>query len=229
MKCGGTSVRIGLTEGVVGAREGPGIFELNGDAAKVAAGGRNPENWAFRDALLPYVLLAEKPSVVLGHFRYRDRYDDLLGAAHFVTVLRDPVERLVSLYKYRRYKDGIDVAVELSFEEFVATPRWAKEGHAYVDLFCGGDDFNPRSDEAVDAAVENLSKFAVVGFTADLDQFSTDVGACIEKPMSIGTYNRSPAPEDIQLDGALREQVRAVCAPDYAVYERVLAARATPC
>ncbi len=88
MKCGGTSVRVGLSDGHHRAREGPEVFELDGEAAKLSAGGSDRDNWKFRDALLPYVLRAMRPPVVLGHFRYRDAYQDLMDDAHFVTVLR---------------------------------------------------------------------------------------------------------------------------------------------
>jgi SAM-dependent methyltransferase len=250
MKCGGTSVRAALasgaaaydgepTEAPVSAAEttpagdleadarrlGPRIFELDGETAKFAAGGTNRENWLFRDALLPYVLRAMRPAVVLGHFRYRDRYQELLGSAHFVTVLRDPVERIVSLYKYRRYKSGIDVPVSLTFDEFLATPRWMKEGHVYVDTFCGRDGLDPRSDLAIAAAIANLRRFAVIGFTERLDAFSTLVTAQIGKPVSVPMYNTSPAPEDEQVDDAALERARAVCAPDTALYEEILALR----
>ena len=113
MKCGGTSVRAGLAEGLAGQRHGPGVFELDGDAAKYAAAGNDQDNWRFRDALLPYVLTALEPAIVLGHFRYRDRYKDLLDRSHFVTVMREPVDRLVSLYRYRRYKETVDVPVSM--------------------------------------------------------------------------------------------------------------------
>jgi SAM-dependent methyltransferase len=231
MKCGGTSVRAALAEGAAGDakkdvhRPGPRIFELDGEIAKYAAGGANRENWLFRDALLPYVLRAMNPAVVLGHFRYRDRYQELAGSAHFVTVLRDPVDRIVSLYKYRRYKSGIDVPVSLTFEEFLATPRWMKEGHIYIDTFCGRDGLDPRSDLAIAAAVANLERFAVIGFTERLDNFSTLVTAQIGKRVSVPMYNTSPAPQDEQIGESALEQARTVCAPDISLYEEILARR----
>jgi SAM-dependent methyltransferase len=250
MKCGGTSVRAALAAGAAAddgdvpqaagvspaansagdaevdvRRLGPRIFELDGETAKFAAGGTNRENWLFRDALLPYVLRAMHPAIVLGHFRYRDRYLELTGSAHFVTVLRDPVDRIVSLYRYRRYKAGIDVPVSLTFDEFLATPRWIKEGHVYVETFCGRDGLDPRSDLAIAAAVANLRRFAVVGFTERLDDFSTLVTEQTGKPVSVPMYNTSPAPEDEQVDDAMLERARAVCAPDTALYEEILARR----
>jgi hypothetical protein len=229
MKCGGTSVRVGLAWAAAGRRDGPGIFELNGDIAKVAAGGGrlsgHEDNWRFRDALLPYVVLAMRPAVILGHFRYRDRYESLLDSAHFVTVLRNPVDRIVSLYKYRRYKEGVDIPITTSLEEFLASTRWAKEGHAYVNAFCGRDGLEPRSDEAIGAAIANLRRFAVVGFTERLDEFADQVASCLGRRVSIPAINRSPAPDgvtdpDVAADAL--ERARVICAPDLHVYQEAL-------
>lgn len=246
MKCGGTSVRAGLSTSAARARqaaiaeetaaaptaagsapasevapkrERPAIFELDERVAKAAAGGTDRDNWVFRDALLPYVLSAEQPALVLGHFRYRDRYAALGSTTHFVTVLREPVDRLVSLYKYRRYKEGVDVPVSMPFDAYLADKRWAKEGHAYVDTFCGSVDLDPRSDEAIAATVRNLRRFTVVGFTDRLDAFSTQVSECLGATVTIHKYNTSPAPEDVEIDAGAIEQARSVCAPDIRVYE----------
>jgi hypothetical protein len=224
MKCGGTSVRSGLAASATGSRQGSNVFELDGDAAKAAAAGTNVDNWVFRDALLPYVLVTMRPSIVLGHFRYRDRYLELLDSADFVTVLRDPVERIVSLYKYRRYREGVDIPVSFGFDEFIATPRWAKEGHLCVDTFCGRDDLDPRSDEAVAAAVANLRRFAVVGFIDRLDDFSSAVTSRLGKPVTIPMLNTSPAPADADIEPDALERARLVCAPDIALFEQTLAA-----
>jgi hypothetical protein len=220
MKCGGTSVRAGLTRAV--AKKGS-IFELDGDAAKAAVVGKDPENWIFRDALLSYVLRTDRPSIVLGHFRYCDRYAELLDTVDFVTVLRDPVERLVSLYKYRRYKDTVDVPFAGGFDEFLATPRWAKEGCAYVNTFCGRADLDPRSDEAIDAAAANLRRFKVVGFTDRLGDFAQSTSALLGRPVTFDVINTTPAPatrgED-GIDGELLERTRSICAPDIEVFGR---------
>ena len=231
MKCGGTSVRAGLTEGVAGKRHGAQVFELDGDAAKYAAAGNDKDNWRFRDALLPYVLTTMEPAIVLGHFRYRDRYKDLLDSSLFVTVLRDPVDRVVSLYRYRRYKETVDVAVSMSFMEYLDSPRWSKEGHTYVTTFCGDDGPDPRSEEAAAAAVENLRRFSVVGFVDHLEQFSDRINRLTSRRVSIPLLNPSPAPADSldeDVDQRSLEQSPRGFAPDLKVYEQLRAEYALP-
>jgi hypothetical protein len=185
--------------------------------------GDNRRNWAFRDALLRYVLAAAtRPAVVLGHFRFRDEHAAHLDSAHFVTVLRDPVDRLVSLYRYRRWKEGVDVPFTGTLAEFLETPRWQKEGHLYVDTFCGRDGLDPRSDEAVDAAAANLRRFAAVGLLDRLDGFSATVGSLLGTPVDIPRWNATPAPAEddgTEPDPAVLERAREICDPDCRVYE----------
>jgi hypothetical protein len=231
MKCAGTSVRLALADGVAGPQQRAGtVFELDGPAALEAVGGNPFEdqqaNWQFRDSLLIYALVGMTSAVVTGHFRFRDRHGPYLDRAHFTTVLRDPVDRVVSLYRYRRHKPGVEFSFSGSFPEFLTDDGWRREGHRYVDVFCGRDGLDPSSDEAIERAVSNLRRFAVVGFTDRLDDFAADVGARVGKPVSIPHLNRSPVPQGEELepiDEAHLAMAREVCAPDYRVVEELLA------
>jgi hypothetical protein len=225
MKCGGTSVRAGLATGLTGARHGPAVVELDGRAAKAAAGGTIIDDWAFRDALLSYVLATQDPAVVMGHFRYRNRHAPLLERAHVVTVLRDPVERLLSLYRYRRYGAGVDLPLSRSLEEQVSSDRWVGEGHRYVSTFCGRDDLDPRSDAAVAASVANLRRFALVGAAEQLDRFGERLSALVGVPITFPVLNASPAPEPeptSEIDPHLLTRLRDLCAADAEVYAQVV-------
>jgi hypothetical protein len=89
---------------------------------------------------------------------------------------------------------------------------------------------DPRSDAAVAAAVDNLKRFAVVGFTEALDDFSRRVGACVGTPVNISVLNTSPAPPT-QLDHEIADaadRLREICAPDLRVYECVRTMPAQP-
>ena len=227
MNCGGTSVRRGLALGVARERTGAGVFELDGQAAIEAVGGNDKQNWEFRDSLLSYVLDTMSPTIVLGHFRFCDRHARHLDDAHFVTVLRAPVDRYLSLYKYRRYKEGVHVPVAGSFADVVETRRFRSEGHAIVGAFCGRADLDPHSDEAIDAAVRNLGRFAAIGFIDRLDDFAADVSVLVGRKVTIPRMNASPAPadlDDLGADPELMDRVREICAPDQQVFDRVAGA-----
>ncbi len=223
MKCGGTSVRVGLSMGITGARDGPEVFELDGEAAKLSAGGRDRDNWRFRDALLPYVLRTTRPRVVLGHFRYRNAYRELMDDAHFVTVLRDPLERMVSLYKYRLYKEGVDVPVTGGFDEFIGSSRWAKEGHAYVSTFCGDADMDPRSDRGRRGSSDQPRPVrgrrlhrSARRLLPPGRRLRRDTGAHLGAQREPGARTRL----DHEIADAA-DRLREICAPDLQVYERV--------
>lgn len=222
MKCAGSSVRAGLATGLTGHRQGPDVFELDGTAAKTAAGGTVSGDWAFRDALLPYVVATQRPAVVVGHFRYRDHHAPLIDAAHLVTVLRDPVERFVSLYNYRRHRSGIVLPVSRSLEEQIVSQRWDHEGHRYVSTFCGRDDLDPRSEEAIAATVANLRRFAIVGSVERLDAFAEHLSALVSTPIAFSLLNTRPAPAVTGTDPNLLAVIRDLCAADNQVYEQVI-------
>jgi hypothetical protein len=223
MKCGGTSIRAAIAH-AVGADQAPWrAVELDGRAAKAAAGGEVADDWRFRDAWLPYVLKTARPGAVVGHLRYRDRHAPLASEASFVTLLRDPVERVLSLYRYRRHKQGVDLPISRGLEEQIASGRWAREGHRYVDTFCGRDQLDPTSSEAVDATLANLDRFAAVGLMDDLAAFAAQLTTLLDVPVDIPVLNAGPAPADEELDPCLRAELRAMCGPDLAVYDRLRA------
>jgi hypothetical protein len=233
MKCGGSSVRAGLAQGIAGSRQGPDVFEYDGRIASAAIPARDGETFGsvgerrvhFADALLPYVILANRPRLILGHFRYRDHFTPLLdGRAIFVTVLRDPVERFVSLYRYRRFGAGVDLPVSVTLPDLIASGRWDHLGHTYVGTFSGDDRLDPSSPAALDAAVANLRRFAVVGFTQDLDGFAGSVSSLVGSAIDIPRLNSSPAPQghaDAEIEPETLAAVAKLCEADRRLYERI--------
>jgi hypothetical protein len=221
MKCGGTSIRAGLIDALAGG-EPSEFFELDGRASVHATGwmaGRD-DLWRFRDALLLYVLEAMQPSLVVGHFRFHERHARLLDSAHLVTVLRNPVERLISLYEYRRFGGASLRPTSLTFEDYLATEEAEMEGRRYVETFYGGARHDATSAEAVDRAIQHLRQFAAVGFLGDIDDFTVRLGALTGTSVGVPFLNRSAAPTGHRdhLPETTVERLQEICRPDLRVF-----------
>lgn len=109
-----------------------------------------------------------------GHFgwdlptRVRDRRWQI------ITVLREPVERLLSVYDYQRQQGRLDASLELA--------EWVERGLVVADLMLGhfvpgGDQIAALGVEAVNealrphlsAAIENLHSCEIVGLQEQMD------------------------------------------------------------
>lgn len=223
MKCGGTSVRRSLADSAPRGRDD--VFTLDGSAAMAAVGGlvHQAENWRFRAELLGYLLHGNPPPVIMGHFRYANALEQFLDRSDFVTVLRPPVERLVSLYRYRHFSGREEgIAAPPSLAATLADPGWVPAGHHYVETFCGDPALDPRSDEAIDSAIANLGRFRVVGHTDDMAGFASRVTQACGRTVEVNRKNSSPAPDDHVDDATeLSDELAAFCGPDQRVYDAV--------
>lgn len=213
MKCGGTSVRAALAEGATS------VFTLSGKAAVQAAGGflAQDENWRFRAELLTYLLEVGEHDAILGHFRYDGAHERYLDAADFVTVLRPPAERFRSLYDYRQARSAPTVKADRPLDEILDDPTWQAAGRVYADTFCGDPSLVPGSAEAVDAAVANLRRLAVVGRLDDMSSFGAAVARVTGRPVTIPTRNAGKAQTDMVAEQ--QAAIEELCRPDQAVYD----------
>lgn len=107
--------------------------------------------------------------VLQGHMPF-GLHSHLGGEARYVTMLRHPVERIVSLYYYlRRTPDNplSDAARRLSLAEFVETGTPQARNHQTRLLAGRKDDF---ADATLGDAKENLARFAAVGLVECFDE-----------------------------------------------------------
>lgn len=99
--------------------------------------------------------------------------------AELVTVLRNPFDRIASLYSYwHEVENGPEIVRSMSFDEFLenSVPRLGQDldnaqtwqlafGHTTVERRAHAD---LSGDELLAMAVANLSKFAVIGIYEEL-------------------------------------------------------------
>ena len=233
MKCGGTSLRQAL-RAVAGdlpervKRREVIEFARETDAArKWTAGLFGMDDRLAQDMLLCNALLLPTTRIAMGHVRYASELAPLTARVHFVTILRDPVERFVSLYRWRTYGDRPFVRFDGTIEDFLdqRAELAALEGARYVTVFRGGSRDRDRSVvDGVDDAVANLRRFSVVGALHDLGRFERELTEATGLPVVIGHRNENKA-KPISLDSGTRRVIEEICAPSYEVYERVLAER----
>lgn len=156
--------------------------------------------------------------------------------ADLITVLRNPFDRIVSLYSYwHEVENGPEIVKGMSFDEFLENdvPRLGQDidnaqtwqlafGHTTVERRAHAD---LSGDELLARAIVNLSNFAVIGIYEDLpmlagalrDRFGWD-NLALDKPLN-PTSARRP------VSSLTRDQRRRIYARtdlDLALYDHVV-------
>ncbi|MGB7521950.1 MAG: sulfotransferase family 2 domain-containing protein, partial [Spirulinaceae cyanobacterium] len=114
--------------------------------------------------------------VITGHFPF-GLHEDLLQKCSYITMLREPTERLISLYYYirssveHRLHQQI-VSKQMTLEEFVSSGILETTDNCQTRLISGQMEveFGCASQEMLAMAKDNLQKMAVVGILENLDE-----------------------------------------------------------
>ena len=141
-----------------------------------------PDDGALKSgvAYLSYGFLKERPleipdhvlpllrrrdlRAVIGHFWF-GLHEHVARPYRYVTALRDPVERVLSLYYYTRLHDS------MTLEEFVAAPPFREVDNDQTRRIAGVDpEIGGCTPAMLQAAKENLRRFAVAGTIERLDE-----------------------------------------------------------
>ncbi|MEM8598297.1 MAG: hypothetical protein AAGF99_00110 [Bacteroidota bacterium] len=223
-KCGGQSIDAALQQGYRAA--GASIAHLDSHASARAAEAAGADLHALRREILHYHMAAKHSRYISGHFMYSAPAWDAFGDAwQYVTVLREPVKRWVSNYFFNKYKGDHHFKIDEPIEEFVESERALAYARSYVTWLTDGISLEEAgSDEAVEQAIANVERFAVVGVLEDLDTFAADCRARFGLPVEIAHRNRNPraaAEQREELSPEMVARVEALCAPNRRVYDAV--------
>jgi hypothetical protein len=229
-KCGGTSVgrslrkRYLLSQATVTPESSFRAFE--------AFTGRSDREQMLVDVLdlreqMMLYLLFEDIRCVSLHVRFSSVAYDLFSHKYrFVTILREPVSRFISHYYWSYDKPHAHARIEEPLEAFLDTPRAKQLGSTYSEYYSGlpkNTDFSRQ--HAVNAAIENLKKFDVVGHLDNLAQFESDVRKVLRVKLRIGHENKmrkSMTKKSTDVTKEVRKKIAEICAPDIAIWESTL-------
>ncbi|HEU4475248.1 MAG TPA: sulfotransferase family 2 domain-containing protein, partial [Methyloceanibacter sp.] len=162
---------------------------------------------------------------IAGHVPFSRAAADAFGDQwQFITILREPISRFMSEYFYNRFKASYHFRVEEDLEPYLDTADARRTSTQLTNFLTGRrDEYATPTAAEVESAVENLRRFAVVGFVEDLKRFADDMAARFGRRPAIPHTNRNPAPEATrkrEIDPALRERIAELNAADLEIYRR---------
>lgn len=214
-KCGGTSMSNAITKCYKPwrAENVANVFTLDEEAARFAD---QHALWGYRHVrrdLLNYLMATPHIKCLSGHFHYSHiAHETFRNQWHFVTVLRDPVARWLSHYRYNSTRGCINIPIE----EFIETNQARSFGHTFVDEVTEDMDRNTLGIDALtEIALSRYRKFSVIGTIEHSADFAQRFEEKFGHKLSIPHLNRTPERQYLSnLSGAILQRINDLCAPD---------------
>jgi hypothetical protein len=227
-KCGGTSLseamyatvpfsqRIGVID-AVSTRRAASMLHFDEDDAFKCHEDLDTGQLTFdlREGLF-LQHMAWDTMLIHGHVLWSEKAEKHFADTYkYVTLLRDPMERMISNYRMTQRSGVTDGDIDAYLESDVAK----RHARVYLRYLAGRNDI---AEEDVPAALElakqRLSQFALVGFLEDTETFFKkyqDIfGVRVRMAKLNAAPNRKPDYTETQM-----QKFRDLCAPDFAIYE----------
>ena len=234
-KCGGTSVGRALrrayilSQGTVTPEESykaVAAFIGDSDRARVTRDVRK-----LREMMLLYLLYSDVRCIA-AHIPFSDAAREIFAPTYaFVTLLRDPVVRFISHFKWSHGRPSAPDSITDDFEDFLGSERAREIGATYVRYFGGRAVFQATTERAkVDAAIANLRRLSYVGFLDQVDDFEAALRRITGKRVRIGHENAGVGNKitDRLAELGIRKRVLEACAPDRDIWAAVQDLRHRP-
>lgn len=230
-KCGGMSVDYAIRRHY---RKKDRLVTINASASTNAANLISQINFPYgtsddypilklRENLLLYYM-SQNMKYISGHFGFSEiGYRKFLGGYTFITILRDPVKRWISLYFFNRYKKERHCKIEEDITTFVQSEFGKSQGYEYVKFLGGADnDRDYVSQQAIDRAKKNVDKFDIIGCLEYPEIFITKFENKFGIRLRIEKKNKNPKPESFResiITEEIEEKIKEICKPDLEVYQ----------
>ncbi len=200
-KCGGNS--FGQVFRAISHFQGRSVLSLSGSQHNYRTEGDFLHDIERHDQQL------ESFNIIYGHFPYSS-VCDVFSKAQIFTILRHPIERLISAYYYvnrELTEPDPDGLLSLMKTEGILN-HGAATDNIQVRMLCSQPGFNGNcTNEMLDEAKYNLeSKFKMFGLVDSLNQFLIDfVSQCAAPPIVYKAANTNPQRPDISESSSMGE------------------------
>ena len=191
-------------------------FKLDEQVSRTVVSAEDVDRWMeYKRNLFLYHALAGV-GFVQGHVPYDPgAFEALHGRAVFMTVLREPMDRVISHYHFDTRLHRVP------FDEFLESPSGSVECNAYSHFF-GGLPFDgaPPSDAHRDAAIEALQRFDAVGTVEEPEQMLSRIRALTGFRFRLPKRNVGDRRlrESESIGGSAMSRLRELCARDSEIY-----------
>ena len=232
-KCGGTSVYHWLA-GTLGA-----AVRVDPIPSVMAAKNLGITGIELREARLAYCVQRDGTLFSSGHYVYTQRvFHGREGEFDLITILRNPLDRMVSNYFYNRFREPRELgAIDIDMPEWLSTYQAKRSATVFARMFVGDMAIAAEMDRSgewhdmrsvVASAIENLERFTIVGTLEHLKDFETVIARRYGIRNTIGHLKKSPRPgypKFADQPAEIQDRIRELCEADLAIYERFVPAR----
>ncbi len=146
---------------------------------------------------------------------------------HFITILRDPVERFISEFVYNRFKVSDWQKHDDDLETYLASDKAVSSALTYARYFSGINDVKQlqvNPGQTIDAALSNLRQFSVCGTLENMSQWQQKFNQTFNTRINIASQNKSPnqqAYRNIASNESAMKKIKELCEIDYAIYQKI--------
>lgn len=227
-KCGGTSLRLAIENAFNFPKEAKNNdFHLDVMALDSSAHTLDRPIIELKRDVLNYCMAHKSYRYISGHFAYSDKaMETYSNEWKYITILRDPVAKWFSQYFYNRHKNNDHYKLNCTLEEFLATDEAKHLGRNYSYLLVDGiSSEEAATDAAINQAITNLEKFALVGVLEHLDWFCKDFQTTFGAKLKIEERNKNPLStqqQNQQIKDDIRAQVEEICQPNIQIYKAAM-------
>ena len=163
--------------------------------------------------------------LVHGHVLMTDRVrTHLPGRYRFLTIMRDPIQRVISNYRMAVAAGIADPDPDVWLQSPIARAHTT----TYLRYLSGQHSVHPEAEDAcLERALSALDLFSLIGFLDDLDGFVQEFNTQFGAHLSLHKYNEAKGAQ-VCLSDAQMARLEEMCAADQAIYHRARMIKGQP-